>query len=144
MELKAIEELVEKYLQAETTLQEEEQLQQYFCSGKVAPHLQEYVSMFGYFSMAKEDGYTGKPIFKPGRKKVYAWVAIAASFVLLAGIFTQQSQNLNEFGSYDDPEIAMQKTIEALEMVSTYMNAGTGDLKYLGEFEDTRNKLIKH
>lgn len=144
MELKVIENLIEKYLNAETSLKEEEQLKEYFCSGEVAPHLQEYVPMFSYFSFAKEENYTGKPLSLRGKRKVYAWVAIAASFVLLASIYTRENQQVNEFGSYDDPEIAMQKTIEALEMVSTYMNAGTGDLRYLGEFETTSNKLIKH
>ncbi len=42
MELANIEKLVEKYLNAETTLQEERTLKNYFIGGNVAIHLQEY------------------------------------------------------------------------------------------------------
>ena len=58
MELANIEKLVEKYENAETTLQEEAALKKYFTEGNVAPHLQEYAYMFTYFATVKEDTYT--------------------------------------------------------------------------------------
>ena len=146
MESKAIDNLVEKYLEGETSIQEESRLREYFTSGNVAPHLQEYVPMFGYFSAAKEEHFTGDVRINPqshGRKKVYSWVAVAASVVLAAGLFFQQPNDVTEFGSYEDPELAMQKTKEALQMVSQYMNTGTEDLGYLKEFNDATNKISR-
>ena len=71
-------------------------------------------------------------------------MAIAASIVILLGVVLNQNTNINEFGTYEDPELAMQKTKEALEMVSRYMNTGTEDLGYLQEFNSTKNKIVKN
>ena len=50
MELANIERLLEKYLNAETTIEQEKLLKKYFSEGNVASHLKEYESLFGYFS----------------------------------------------------------------------------------------------
>ena len=144
MESKAIEALLEKYLAAETSIKEEEKLKAYFCSGDVAPHLQEYVPMFSYFNIAREENFAGKVNFSSARKKVYSWVAVAASIVILMGVVVQQNQQGSEFGTYEDPELAMQKTREALQMVAMYMNDGTEDLGYLQEFNETKDKIVKN
>lgn len=144
MESKAIENLIEKYLEAETSVREEERLRAYFSKGDVAPHLQQYAPMFNYFDVAREESYSGKVYINSGRKKVYSWVAVAASIVILLGVALQQNNDINEFGTYEDPELAMQKTKEALEMVSRYMNTGTEDLGYLQEFNSTKNKIVKN
>lgn len=144
MESRAIEKLIDRYLEAETTVKEEERLRDYFVSGDVAPHLQQYAPMFTYFSQAKEESFTGKITYTSGRKKVYSWIAVAASILILLGVVFQQENAVNEFGTYEDPELAMQKTKEALEMVSRYMNTGTEDLAYLEEFNSTKNKIVKN
>lgn len=143
MDLKAIEKLLNKYLEAETSLKEEAQLKQYFRSGTVASHLQEYIPLFNYYTLAKEERFSGEMNFETGRKKVYSWVAIAASIALLAGIFTERSNNISEFGSYEDPEMALQKTKEALQMISLNMNTGSEDLLYLQEFNIAKDKILK-
>lgn len=144
MESRAIEKLIDRYLEAETTVKEEERLRNYFLSGDVAPHLQQYIPLFTYFSQAKEENFTGEMTYISGRKKVYSSVAVAASIVILLGVVFQQDHAVNEFGTYEDPEVAMQKTKEALEMVSRYMNTGTEDLAYLEEFNSTKNKIVKN
>lgn len=144
MESKAIDNLIDRYLEAETSVREEERLKAYFASGEVAPHLQQYAPIFTYFSLAKKESFTGTNTYTSGRKKVYAWVAVAASFVILLGVVLQQDSTVNEFGTYEDPELALQKTKEALKMVSRYINAGAEDLGYLEEFNSTKNKIVKN
>lgn len=144
MELKVIEGLLEKYLNAETSIKEEEKLQAYFSSEEVAPHLQDYIPMFSYFRLAKKESFTGKLSYDSGKKKVYSWVAVAASIIILMGVVVQQNETVSEFGTYEDPELAMQKTREALEMVSMYMNTGTEDLGYLQEFNSATEKIVKN
>ncbi|GHA34986.1 hypothetical protein GCM10007103_15660 [Salinimicrobium marinum] len=143
MESKVIDNLMEKYLNGETSLQEEARLRDYFGSGWVAPHLQEYIPLFAYFQMSREENYSGKIHFHKGKKRVYSWVGIAASIVLAAGLFLQQPNKTTEFGSYEDPELAMQRTKEALQLVSQYMNSGTEELVYLKEFDNAKNKISR-
>ena len=149
MESQIIESLLDKYFEAETSGAEEAQLKNYFTSGEVAPHLQQYIPIFCFFEQAgkenltKEVTYAPKNRFEQSRKKVYSWVAIAASIVILLGVVIQQENQVSEYGTYEDPELAMQKTMEALEMMSVYMNSGTEDLGYIEEFNSTKDKIVK-
>lgn len=150
MESQIIEKLLDRYFEAETTVAEEDRLKAYFNSGEVAPHLQQYIPVFCYFEQAKtehlskEVSFTPKAVkFSAAKRKVYSWVAIAASIAILMGIVVQQENQVSEFGTYEDPELAMQKTLEALEMVSLYMNSGTEDLGYIEEFNNTKDKIVK-
>ncbi|WP_423818347.1 hypothetical protein V5739_11940 [Salinimicrobium sp. TIG7-5_MAKvit] len=150
MESQIIEKLLDRYFEAETTGEEEARLKNYFSSGEVAPHLQQYIPMFCYFDQAKTEKLERKVAYtphknrlEPGRKKVYSWVAIATSIVIFLGVVIQQENQVSEFGTYEDPELAMQKTREALEMMSLYMNAGTEDLSYIEEFNNTKDKIVK-
>lgn len=149
MESQIIEKLLDRYFEAETTGAEEAKLKAYFSSGEVAPHLQQYIPIFCYFEEAKTEHFSKEVAFTPeetsfsaGRKKVYSWVAIAASIIILMGIIVQQENEVSDFGTYEDPELAMQKTREALEMMSKYMNTGTQDLGYIEEFNNTTEKII--
>jgi hypothetical protein len=72
-------------------------------------------------------------------------MAIAASVVLIATAIWYNNgiqQNSNDLGTYEDPEIALQKTKAILNLVSAYMNEGNDELVYLKEIETTKNKLI--
>lgn len=150
MESRTIEILLDKYFEAETSIAEEQQLKTYFTSGEVAPHLQQYIPVFCFFEQAGKENLTKEVSYTPtntrfsaAKRKVYSWVAIAASIVILLGIVVQQENQVSEFGTYEDPELAMQKTMEALEMMSLYMNTGTEELGYIEEFNNATNKIVK-
>ena len=49
-----IENLLEKYYDGETTLQEEKELRKFFLAGDVPVHLKSHAAQFGYFESAKE------------------------------------------------------------------------------------------
>ena len=86
MELANIEKLLEKYENAETTLAEEKALKNYFSSDNVAPHLQEYQALFGYFSTSKNERFT-KTIQLNSKKQRWKWLTVAASVVLLVSVY---------------------------------------------------------
>lgn len=148
MELSKIEKLLEKYLEGETSLEEEKALKAYFSSGNVASHLKEYRVLFGYFeserkTFANEKTFPGTAR-KSNRKKYYPWFGVAASIAIVVGLFLfrPQSQQSNDLGKIEDPEIALQKTKEVLNMVAQQMNQGKSGLTYLYKIEDTKNELI--
>ena len=89
MELANIEKLVEKYLNAETTLQDEKTLRTYFKEAVVPTHLQEYAYLFSYFANTKDETFsqTIKLESKKSKKSTVKWLSIAASILLLFGIF---------------------------------------------------------
>lgn len=144
MELRTIEILLEKYFNAETTIAEEKDLKLYFSSPDVAPHLEQYRPMFGYFSNQAEQKFDKTLPLKT--KKYYArWISVAASVVLLGGLLTfYNSQPEEDLGTYDDPEVAFRETQKALQMLSTNVNVGMGGVHYVGkEYEKTAKEIIK-
>jgi hypothetical protein len=145
MELKRIEQLLDKYFDAETTIAEENQLKEYFSSPGVAPHLEQYMPMFGYFKQEAAQKFDKTVPLK--NKRAYAqWISVAASLVLLMGMFAyftnQPAQD--DLGTYNDPEVAFRETQKALNMVSKNVNVGINSVNYVGgEYEKSRKTIFK-
>jgi len=137
MELANIEKLLKKYLNAETTLAEEKVLKNYFQSNNVAPHLQEYQALFGYFSTSKKERYT-KTIQLKSKKLNWKWLSIAASIVLLVSVYTGYQKN-----QQTKAEKVFNETQLALGMLSQNLNKGTVAIHQLQQFETTKNKIFK-
>tara|TARA_R110001583_G_scaffold44428_2_gene140883 strand:+ start:5877 stop:6302 length:426 start_codon:yes stop_codon:yes gene_type:complete len=137
MELANIEKLLEKYLDAETTIAEEKALKNYFLSDEVAPHLQEYQSLFGYFSTSKNERFT-KTIQLKTQKTNWKWLSVAASVVLLVSVYTgyQKNQQMKAEKLY-------QETQMAFGMLAANLNKGNMAIAQLQYFEDTTNKIFK-
>jgi len=137
MELANIEKLVEKYFEATTTVQEEQELQAYFSQGNVAPHLQEYQPMFQYFTTLKAEKFTRNVPLQPGRKNYLKWISVAAVFVLTTGLF------INEWDKQRQAEQAFQDFKMTMSLVSESFNSGASHINYLTQFEETTNKIFR-
>lgn len=137
MELYKIEQLLEKYLNAETTLQEEATLKSYFSSGDVASHLQEYESMFSYFAFSKAETYA-KPIQLNTKKKNWKWLSVAASIALLFSVYLGN-------GYFEEQRVKKQyaEVMSTLSMLSNNLNKGNEAMSSLYAYEDTVNKIFK-
>ncbi len=155
MELVNIEKLLDKYFEGETTLSEEKELRTYFTREHIPSHLEKYKDMFQYFS--NESQITSIHIdnaVSSTNIPWYTWLGVAASIVLIVGLFmtniipgmdTEQTPLLTleqDLGTYEDPQLALQKTKEVLNLVSQFMNEGKKDLVYLNEFENAKKKLV--
>ncbi|MAD98597.1 MAG: hypothetical protein CMB99_14840 [Flavobacteriaceae bacterium] len=139
MELSRIEKLVEKYLKAETTLQEENTLKNYFIGGNVAPHLQEYEYMFSYFTIAKEE-VLEKPIVikkKTTFQRNIFRLSIAASFALLFSVFL----GYNQYQRYQ-AEKKFAEVSKGLELLSTTLKKGENAVAGLYTYEKAVNKIL--
>ncbi len=144
MELANIEKLVEKYENAETTLQEEAALKKYFTEGNVAPHLQEYAYMFTYFSTVKEDTYTKTIKLEPkkSKKRNFKWLSVAASVMLLFSVFIGQ-QEYKEYQQRMKAEKIYAQLSKGLYLLSSNLQKGEQAVAQLYRHENTVNKALK-
>lgn len=140
MELANIEKLVEKYLNAETSLQEEATLKNYFTEGTIAPHLQEYESMFCFFTKSKEETFT-KTIQletkKPSGNNL-KWLSVAASIALLVSVFIGSQ----EYEKYQQEKTFAQVSY-ALNMLSFNLKKGERAIEKVQTYENTINTILK-
>ena len=146
MELAQIEQVLNKYLEGNTSIAEEKELKSYFNSNNVASHLQPYKSMFGYFKNQEEVQFTKTLPLQPRKRNVVKWIGVAASFVVLFGtaLFYMNSNGTNEdLGTYDDPEIALIETQKALEMLSENVSYGVESVAVLQEYNKSKKTIFK-
>ena len=148
MELTKIENLIEKYFEAETSSADEQVLRDYFSSPNVAQHLQQYQSVFEYFKQAKNEQFTAKVPLQTKKLRV-KWLSIAAAVTILFGVATfvmlnKESVKVSgEYGSYDNPEIALKETQKALAMLSNHVNTGIESVNYLSAYQNSKEKIFK-
>ena len=144
MELANIEKLVEKYLDAETTLQEEATLKNYFTEGIVAPHLEQYAYMFTYFTTAKDVTYTKTIELEPkkSKRRNFKWLSVAASVMLLFSVFIGKNQYDNYQQKKQAEEIYAQVS-KGLMLLSTNLRKGEEAVATLYTYENSVNKILK-
>jgi hypothetical protein len=148
MALDKIEQLLEKYFEAETSIVEEKELKDYFASSGVAQHLEQYKPIFGYAVQAKQEQFTATIPLKTKTRKSVVWLSVAASVAVLLGVglvaLNQDSQpKAQDLGTIDNPEVAFRETQKALAMISESVNKGIGSMGYINEFEQSKNKIFK-
>jgi len=138
MVLNNIEKLLEKYENGETTLKEEQQLKDYFSQETVAPHLEMYKSLFGYFLVNQQEQFTKDVPLTTKRVFNYKWLSVAAVAVLMFGVyFNWSSIPQDELGTYSESEkqLALNEVKRSLKLVSNVFNKGAGQVSYLSHLE---------
>ncbi|PKB17696.1 hypothetical protein [Flavobacterium sp. 5] len=147
MEFNKTEALLEKYFEGETSIAEENELKNYFSSQNVAPHLEQYKPLFGYFVEAKKENLEKNVPLIP-KKQNKTWLSIAASIVVLMGVGTYIYFNTDKekenaaLGTYEDPKEALEATQKALAMLSNHVNTGVEGIQYIQVYELTKSKVF--
>ena len=145
MELANIEKLLEKYLEAETSIQEETILQDYFSQDAVAPHLYEYKALFTYFGTSKAERFTKTIPLKP-RRAHWKWLSVAAAVLLLFSVYTIQRTSMEELTANEEREVAeaLAETQKAFQLISQNLNKGEQvAFAGLSEFDKAQSKVFK-
>lgn len=140
MELAKIEKLINKYLEAETTLEEERILKNYFSKDDIPLHLVEYKKLFNYYSNSSSDIST-KSISLPQSSVSLKWLSVAAMVILFVSSFSIYQKNITE---KEEAKLAYVETQKALELISYNLNKGNGAIAQLQTFENTQNKIFKN
>ena len=161
MVLNNIENLLKKYENGETSLKEEQVLKNYFSSDTVAPHLEMYKPMFDYFLVNQQEQFTKDVPLTTKKLFNYKWISVAAVAVLMLGISLKEpivsSYEDYAYGTYDNPEEALNEVTKSLAMISNNfnkgastvgylneVNKGTATLGYLNEIENTTSIIFKN
>lgn len=145
MELTKIEALLDAYFEGQSTLEQENQLREYFASNAVAPHLMAYQGLFVGLKAAQEE-VLEKEVSLPKTTTLSRrnWLSIAASVVILIGVVGFQFSNSNQLTPEEEIALAeFNKSKETLLLLSKSFNKGTAELAALGEFTEAKNKIIK-
>lgn len=144
MDYKNINQILEKYWEGKTSLQEEDTLKQYFNNGNVAPELQQYQPLFQFFKEEQDvlisDDFEKRLLLEiekeqPTKVRKLTWMtsirAIAAvGIILLGAVFIFQSiptQKEDPFAKYEitDEKEAYEATKAALALLSGKMRKGS-------------------
>ncbi len=140
MELFKIEKLIEKYFEAETSLQEEALLKDYFSRSDVPPHLMPYKAMFGYYNQNSTET-AQKDIRLPENKRFLQWISVAAAVILMISLYAAYQKNEKEKA---EARLAYIETTRALNLISQNLNKGNKAIIKLETFDQTRNKIFKN
>ncbi|MBT8287486.1 MAG: hypothetical protein HKN00_12165 [Flavobacteriaceae bacterium] len=160
-----IEKLIERYENAETTIQEEEQLKRYFSQETVEPHLEVYKPMFAYFAQTQNEQFTKDVPLKTKKTYVlYQWISVAAVVVIMLGLvftnpFESSQRTFAELTPQEqqDYEKAMQAfnllssnfkkgtdNITAISRVSEAFDQGQEKFNRLNEFDNATDRIFKY
>jgi hypothetical protein len=164
MNIKEAELLVKKYLDGETSLEEEKALAAFLlsCGEALPPDLEVMRKTFGYYAAARqersednrkvEEILAGRDkavrfISPRSRRLLYAVSGLAAAILLFAGlyaIFRYQTgkEPIQKFAdTCTTPEQAYREARKALLLVSASLNRGVTGLEKLGAFDDAMTDL---
>lgn len=149
MENKDLDILVQKYVEAQTTPEEELVLK-----SALAERNDEYddlQALFGYFSQQKsiKTPQFVNPAFQestPVKRKVISmqWVAAAAAIAIMVVAFFYfiQSNAVTSADTFTDPQLAAENALKALEILSSEINRGQSiAADQLKEFENLNKYL---
>jgi len=157
MDYNKIRALLEKYWEADTSLEEEALLRRFFVTHREAlpEDLREAAPLFGYFQAESEKELPALPeasILPLRRARPWQhWMKYAAMLLLLAGVgysiqqFRHKQQQLDLYAwqqdTFTDPEKAYRETEKALELLARNLHKGTTQMEKLSYFNEATEKV---
>ena len=160
MDLHEVERLLEKYWQTETTLEEEQQLREFFATGQVSPSLKSAADLFAFFQSEKEktlaqnfEGAVTKQLKARHRGKLVTmvgWgnmariaagivVVVAATFLIRQEIRKSYPKELQD--TYTDPQMAFEETKRALQMISNTFGKAKKEASKMQMLNEAEKKI---
>jgi hypothetical protein len=161
MDSNRIDELLNKYWNCETSLEEEQELRQYFRGSQVPEQWKETASLFRYFEESKKKSLDDQP-FDPrllekitvqqkgkGARLLYNSMRIAAGIaVLMIAVWFVRKEVRNStpqeiVDTYDDPKLAFEETKKALMMISKSFGQAEEQAKKINLFNEAKEEIQK-
>lgn len=160
MDSEKIDELLKKYWDCKTTLEEEQQLKAFF-QGQTPESLKETASLFQYFNEQKQrqladtsfESQVIKKVQRPLRGRVrslfYNSMRIAAGIIVvimavwLVRIEVRESTPTELVDTYDDPQLAFEETKKALMMISRSFSTAEEQARKINLFNEAQKDIQK-
>ena len=157
-----IEELLNKYWNCETSLEEEQQLKEYFSQEDIPDALREAAPLFRYFNEQRattlqDDSFDKKVITRMRRnpntkvrRLVYNTMRIAAGIVVVMAAvwFVHSELSTTEspqvVDTYNDPQKAFEETKKALLMISKSFGAVEEQAKKINLFNEAQEQIKRN
>lgn len=164
MDFNNMEELLKKYWNCETTLEEEKQLREYFGGHNIPEQLKDTAALFRYFEESKKkslndvafEGQVMRNVHVANVSKssklvklVYNTMRIAAGLavVVVAGWFirneVREATPQAVVDTYDDPKLAFEETKKALLMISKSFGTAEEQAKKINLFNEAQEEIQK-
>lgn len=158
MDFKERDDLLQKYWNCETSLEEEKLLREYFGNGEIPEQLKDTASVFRYFEEAKKkslndaafDGQVMRKINpRQGqiRRLLFNSMRIAAGLLVVIAatwfIRTEVRQTIPQeiVDTYDDPELAFEETKKALLMISKSFGTAEQHTRKINMFNEAQEEI---
>jgi len=158
MDSKRLEELLQRYWECETSLEEELELRNYFCNEPVPERWKEASTLFHYFEKQRqlmvrgnfEDSVVSKLKAPRGRMMTLVQISLriaAGVAVVLAAIFfvrqevRKDSTEMVFEDTYDDPKEALEETKKALLMISKGFGRAEAQARKINMLNEAQDKL---
>lgn len=158
-----IKNLLEKYYEGKTSLEEEKFLAEFFARENIPDEFRADREVFLTFSESSNteildedfdreimDLIHKETVKVPGKQRIlYYASAIAAGFTLLIGTYFLLIEDRIPFGNkttfemvaVQDPDMALEETRKALYMISEVFNKGTAELSSISKFSEGTSHL---
>lgn len=158
MTTKEVKQLLQRYFNGESTIEEERKLEAYFQSGKVDSELEQYAEFFGGITEladALEDSNIESDVMdyilenEAQDKKKYRWLwqtvtGVAASIIIvIGGLLFYQQNNQNVEDTFENPEVAYAVAEDALQYMSAKYNKGLVELTNFDKLQTASEPLRK-
>lgn len=147
MESARVRVVLDRYFEGETSLSEEQELHNYFISSEVTREFEEYVVLFSAFAKAKKETSAHPlelPVIENTKRSPLRWVTgVAAAIVIAVGLYTYSGQQDQFSSSYENEEMAILKTKQALGVMSQMLSQSTAQLEVVNEFDKASSTLFK-
>lgn len=159
MDSKHAQELLQKYWNCETSLEEEHQLREYFRSEEIPEPLKDTASLFNYFEAQKqkavdthfEESVITQLKHPEKRGKMVQLmnnsmrIAAGVAVLLVAVYFVREEIRKNDTvameDTYDDPKQALEETKKALMMISKGFGRAEQQAKKINLLNEAQDKI---
>ena len=159
MDFKNMEDLLKKYWECETTLEEEKQLREYFGGNNIPDQWKETAALFRYFEATKKkslndlafEGQVMHQIHTPKKSKlvrlVHNTMRIAAGLAVVIAATWFIRNEVREttpqavVDTYDDPKLAFEETKRALLMISKSFGTAEEQTRKINMFNEAQEEI---